>query len=480
MTGTDTQVRCTSAALAMRRETARGRRFDTITSVYGTLLIGAMTVAMVLTAVVRVDETRRGVLLGASGWLPWALAVACTCGLTAACCAVGPARTDRATTYWLLGTRVDRGALLRPAVLGSACVAGLAGAVGGLLVALTAHPGPPSGTAVLGGLLGSLIGVACHQAVLLVQGFTGRTAALGWWAKAMSLGSGLVAVIGLRLHSTVVVPGATTVVGVAAVLAATIVIGSGAVLMPVLRRVRGDDLRRGGSLVASVTDSVQMLDASAWSSRADGRRLRRHGSFPSVPAARGVWAEVLRRDLVGAWRAFPDVLSRLVLVVPVWAAGLLLGPWAAATGAVLTAYGVALVVADRLQLWLGSSSLWRLLPQDPRAVTAMWCVVPTASAMVTVSLISPMVSLPWAAALAIGPAATAAVVRRCFLPPMELGMMVDSPLGALPLGILRNVATGFDVLVVVTVLGMTAGWPVTALLAVVVLVALVCTRHPGE
>ncbi len=465
--------------LALKSRARRGKE-SSAADVY-TVFVGlALVVALLLTAVGRSFGANGGHLAGSPGWVPWGLAVAWASAFVLVCTVIGPVSAGPQIARWLLPTPLDRAGLLRGSFrLGVLSSIG-AGAVGGTVVVVAAGASEP-----LPLVAGAVVGVVSTHALYLMTVRSQRAPRrpvrrLDRAASAMLLCSCVAIIVGVHagvaIHlETIGWPAA----GAVFLVAMTTVIWAVPRRRPWLQALKSMELVRGGQMLAAVTGSVTMLDEEVLRSHGDRSRLARRSTYLSRRGRGGPLMDILLRDVTGCLRRGAELLSRLSLVLIVWVAGTLFGKTAAVVTCGVVAYLVGSSAALKLRTWLGSTSLWRFLPQPPRRITVVLCVVPTILSALVGALAGVGGPLPVGAAVTMGFSVTAGLVRRSGRPPTELGLIVFTSAGALPVGLLRSACYGIDLVALCLAAGLAFGWAASGVLAAVCLTGVVLRARPG-
>lgn len=403
--------------------------------------------------------------------------------------AVGPVVTPAATSSWLLSTPGDRGVFLRPAlrgaVLGAAVVGGL---IGGVL-ALLARTG--AGTAGIAALAGVVAGVLAPGLAALAQErhAVGLVRRVGDVLVAAGLAA-VVAVLILGPHAALphLGGGVWAVVLVVAVLAAVAFVGARAGL----GRLSRTDVTSGADLVAGIAGAASSFEVSLLSDVLAARRWRRVGSVRSRRGSGHGLVAVAVRDLLRTARSPRRLVGYAVaLVVPFALARYGLRP-AVPLAVVVLAGVVASSSAVTLRRVERSEGLARMFPFPRRELTLALLVVP---AVITLAWTVAATVLDHAGAGAVGSGlphpvslvvastlgALAGAVRSARRPPINLDslMSVDTPMGSIPFGLIRQLVRGPDIVVVAAVPLLLRLDPVYAIGWPAALLALTVTSKPG-
>ncbi|WP_425270236.1 DUF6297 family protein [Flexivirga meconopsidis] len=378
------------------------------------------------------------------------LTVAWMAGILQLCRALGPAFAGRDYVRWVLPTPIDRARVLRRNFWLTSTICAALGALGGVVVLIAAMPTGVTLTAgILAPLVGAAAGLALHQLALFGQQrwlTPGRTRNL---AGALLVAACVLATIGIRRRTGLELPPpGTVIVATVGVIVLLIYGWSLTQTRNWLRRIPVSRLIPGGDLSAAVSGSAIMLDAELLTIRSDRQLLRQHASFAMRANVGPTLLGFVVRDLTGCVRRWTVVASRLALVPGVWVVGSIFGPSMGAFCCAAVTYVVASTAGSKLRTWLGSSALWRVFPQHPTKITVALLAVPAVAAVGTGLLSAVGGGTKADVGIAVGLAATAAIVRRTYRPPLTMGAMIASPAGPVPVGLMLNVSYGIDLLVV--------------------------------
>lgn len=464
----DAAVALRSGLAAIRRDA--GARLEQVQDWYiglvGTLVLGSIGVAGVRRITrstgcgTACPDPRHGQLLAVM------LAALAIGTLVLAARTAGPLGADPARLTWLHATPADRGRLLRPVWAGRQVGFAAAGAASGVLL----------GTAVPGQVapgVGSVV-VATWAAVLL--------AAAGW--AAACLGTMAQAVHGWRTGGHVVLT-ATVVVAAACAVAVwldrvppvvpvggTALAASGvaawmvaaAVTVPasrVLRRVPAVELRRGGAATGAATASLLMLDTTAVTAWGQTRRVAARGRFASRPswgtgpvalASADVRRLVVRRPVV--------LVAAATTVLVCGALTSAAGPAPGLVLAVAAVVGLARASGGAVAAWTRSSGLRRALGGPPVVVRSALLVAPGLVLAGWGAAAVPLLGLPGWFPVCVVCGGLSSLLRSTEPPtPADYSLLVSTPMGAVPTGLLVQLATGIVEAAIPIALAGLASWP---------------------
>ncbi|MEU8225266.1 DUF6297 family protein [Kribbella sp. NPDC048915] len=419
-----------------------------------------------------------GRLIGSTPWIALPLLLAITLRVLLA---VGPVSATRATGFWLLGTPVDRAALLRPTyrfVIGGAVVTGaLIGAVGWALL------GAPLYEVVLAGALIGAALVCMAVATVWAQQSTVRSR----WTLRIADGLLAVAVIPAvqlavqqpRSTMTTTIISSSTFSGAdnhrvngdgvvlalgeagaadgpsstqLAVVALAVALVVGAVVLAVRTSRRLDRLGRvsvvaGGELLAGLAGAASSLDISMLGDVIASRHWRLKGRVRSRRGRGAQGAAIVHREFrrILRWPRRLAVAAALVVVpYAMHAAGFhVLVPIAAA----IAGFIAVRPMLDGLRSACRSTGLVRALGWDLRELRVVMAVVPGLFTLLWAAAVLPAIGSA-ADTYAVAAGIIAGAVRHASArPPSYAGPLVTSPMGAIPPGLFSQPARGFDLLV---------------------------------
>lgn len=216
--------------------------------------------------------------------------------------------------------------------------------------------------------------------------------------------------------------------------------------------------RAAGERIHAWLDAAASLDLGGVGARNDLQRDRSVGSFPSRSTrSASLMRDLVHRDVVALGRRPSIVMTRLAACAGAWLMGCLFGSTVGAVCLAVALVGLALAVTPRLRTWLASTSLWRMVPQDPRRVSWSLTVVPLIGLAVVGGLVGWAVGVG-IGGLAAGFGALTVTLRRHRRPDLQIGQTLDTPLGQLPLGLAMSLFYGSEATIVVLVVGLNVGW----------------------
>jgi hypothetical protein len=457
-------------ARSIRRYTAavaRGRSGAGLGGVLGDVYYAVITTAIGLGVALGVAGQLRETLphvpdqaLGSGISLPTVVAVCAVvvAGVVLSLAArLGPVGAEGAEATWWLGLPVDRRGLLRPALLRLPIVCGL---VAGLVVAL-----------LDGGLLADhgighvlrlgLTAALVSGALVLLAGLAqtrqvrrGVTALIGDLVIAAAPVLALVAALaGWRVQALPDVPWWVIV------LLAVLVAGTGVLLDRRLGRIRGRDLREGGSVATQASGALVSLD-----SRELGRALTDSASKPRrrrarrMRTVRGPVSAIVVADLTVLLRSprhvVQLVVSALVPVVVVITPQLA-GALGVGIAVLVSGYVGMLATSEGARRAEMAPIVDRLLPMSAKDVRRVRLIVPGVAMLVWSAVAYAAIGrwegdpLMWLAlGLVSTPVWAGAALRAAYRPsPNWEGPLVATPMGALPGGVAAVLSRGPDVAV---------------------------------
>lgn len=313
-------------------------------------------------------------------------------GLLLAIRAAGPAWADAPRRRWLLSTPGDRSVLLRGPLARSLAVAVALGALLGAGIALIDAGGEGRLTparAVIAGGVGAVVALAA--------GWLGLLAQSGSWLPRRAL-----------------------------------------------RRVPDRELARAGARVDGAVSAVAMMDASGLGAASDLRAASRRGRHRSRPLRGSATTSLLMLSGLASARSARRLGGPIAGLLVAVVGGLLLGSLVAVIALGLAALALTAALA-RVALGLAeSAALRRHLPADPRAGLAAALALPIGVASLILTAATWAVGLPLWAGVHLALVGAMAALRRTDPPPPSLGLVIATPAGALPTGLIHRLVHGPD------------------------------------
>lgn len=306
----------------------------------------------------------------------------------------GPASSDPARATWLLAAPADRAVLLRGAIARALVLGVLGGGLSGLLVGLAAAGGS-------GGLAGALPPIALTGAAGLLAG--ALLVHLALWRQGGS-------------------PDPTSAA----------------------RGVTDAELARAGQVVGAATAATLMLDATALDVLAARSRWARRGRFVSRAGTGGALVGMLSHELRALRRRRATVVLATSACLLALVVGVLLGPLAGVLAASGATFVLARVAAGGLRVWLGSPGLRRAVPSPPAQVAAVLALPALLVTLAGAWLALLPLGLPWWGGLLLAPAGLAGVIRGGDPLPPGIGVVLTSPAGPIPTGLIMRLVHGPD------------------------------------
>lgn len=431
---------------------------DAYVVVFSALVLGAMAVNVIINVHVITGGGCSSVsCLDARDALGWLFGLAAITVVLAAARLLGPMLVTPAVGTWLLTAPLDRTALVRGRLLGTAVVAALVGAaLAATGAALSAYPVDVIGWLTL------LAGTVC---VLLVAVAPVDQARGGAVVRLLAWSLGVVLWVGLVLVARDSVPALLRVPTVAPLRFAVVATAVAGVVLLVLayrslHLIRRERLVSGGNLLPGISGALASLDltlfydilvARHWRARSSVRVVRGRGSGASAL----VWREVVRL------RRTPQVLVGLAaaLVLPYLATALGLGHVMVVV-VTLTGFAAGVGLFTSLRVLSRTASLLRCFPLPAATVRlaclGVPCLVLVVWSLATTPAVHGAVGGTWgssvAVALACGVASATAAVRWMTSHPPDYRLpLITSPMGAVPTSLYVSVLRGFDVLLLGTV-----------------------------
>ncbi len=372
---------------------------------------------------------------------------------------VGPVLVTPAERTWVVSAPVERGALLRPRMIGLLLGLGVAGAVGAAAGAIAVRSAT-MGWSVLAGAAG---GIALAATAVVAQRSGAES---GGWARVpgvVLMSAGLA-----TLGGVVAAPDLGVTLPHPAASGALVLAAGGLVLAAVatvsawrdLGRLDAATLGAGAQVAtASVTAAVG-LDPSLLLNVLEVRRWRRIGSvrsrpFHAWPGARSlVLLEAEARRLtrrpgaLAVWGALALAYYAVVMAAPSWAP--VVRP--------ILAYVAAGRLAAGLRVLARAPGLARSLGVGNATLRALHTIVPALAAVAWWLVTAPAGGAsPGQVDVVIVAGVVGSVYRAATSPPMSYeGMALETPFGLFPVDLVRQLLRGPDLLGVTIVLRLLA------------------------
>ncbi len=396
--------------------------------------------------------------------------------------AVGPIGATRERLTWLLSAPADRGVLLRSRFWSTVVAASALGSAAALTPALAAtDPGtgaPPPGPLLASALTGASTGVALAAwgSILQAVGPTGprRLRRAGATVGALGALATAAALVGVGL------PGADD--GAVSVLLAGTAVTVGAVAAGVARaRLPGlpiAALRRGGRVTDALAEATLAMDTTPALVLAAARRGETAGRYRSRPLSGTGAAALLRADARRLLRRLAVPVTALLLLPLPPLLGLMFGE-----GGAIVAAGVVVAVWTRTAAagylaWAGSAGLRRMLGVPGNRATLALLAIPALGASGWSAAAVAVAGLPAVTVVALAACGLASALDAGQGPkPADLGVMISTPMGAVPVGLVQRVAG--SLIVVASCIGPLVLFrsPLAVVVAPVVLASLVVSRR---
>lgn len=391
---------------------------------------------------------------GARYWIAVAVALAAAGLAWQGLRSLGPLLVTPATQAWAASTPIDRRAWLLPRFGVLIVATAFAGAVLGLSAAAI---GGGDGVPVLGGaaLAGATCGAGGAALSVVAQGSRHRHR----WPRLLGAGltgaGAMVAIVvigahfldGRLLRPTVPLTVALAVVGVPAAVTA---VAFAARALPRLDRAT---LTTGAQFANAATAAAVMLDPSLLTGLIESRRWRGIGRVHSrrfLPGGR--WWVLLQAEVRRLYRHPSSIPTWGALALVQYAVAVAL-PSLAGPAQVIGAYLATGRFTGGLRTLNGAPGLRRTLGGDDTWLRLVHIVAPTIAAALWWLVTTPVGGAQpgWVEALLVL-AVVAAAYRNATRPPMTYGGAVaDTPLGMIPVDLLRQVIRGPDLLAVAVV-----------------------------
>lgn len=360
---------------------------------------------------------------------------------------VGPLQVGPAVQSWLASTPMSRRALLAPRFAGLALVAAFGAALLGAAVAAIGR----SGGYLWAALAGLAWGTVFAAGAVAAQAWLGRRTR--WPAVALA-GAGGLLVLGVVLahglwNQAPAAPGSSVLpaIALAGVLPAVVLLVLAVRALPGIDRA---SLSTGARIASAASSAVLLLDPSMLAVMLENQRWRAVGRVRSGRFLRGPrWWVLLQADLRRVGRNRAALGWWVVLVLAVYAVEAAL-PSVAGAVQVIAAYLAADRFAGGLRGISRSAGLRRAIGGSDGGLKLTHLVVPALAATLWWLATVPAVGAGpiWLAVLLI--AGVAATVYRAATRGSMVygGTVAETPMGAVPVDLIRQVVRGPDLLFV--------------------------------
>ncbi|WNV88132.1 DUF6297 family protein [Umezawaea sp. Da 62-37] len=348
----------------------------------------------------------------------------------------GPVLVSGAAQSWLLSTPVDRRSLLAPRFFALLGVGAVAGAALGVAVA------PPVA------LVGAPVGVLVCAALVDAQA-SRRGAAVTRHVTTVVIVAQVVLLAVLAVipdlpwpHLAATIPAAVTAVVCAAV-------ASWHAHRTLTALTRGS-LSAGSEIATATATATTWLNPTLLSDTVVTRQARAAGAVRSVRFRGGRVRSLLRADLTRHRRGPLGLVVFCALLPVPYLVDRVAAPTVTAAVHVVCVYLVADRFARGLRVVGRSPALRRALGGSDTASTLVHLALPTTAALLWTLATAPVLTPVHAALSVLG--SVAAVYRGATKPPMEYSSpLLDTPMGAMPIGIIARMLRGPGLVVVVAV-----------------------------
>ncbi len=445
------------ARLSRARRAHHGRsRGDVLTDLYMMLWLGVVYGGILISDV----RDHLGGPPGAPGaaleraWLGTGVLLAGAGGLWTMLRSLGPLLATPAEQAWGLSTPIDRRGWLLPRFARLTGGGALAAALAAAAFSILAVRGAGLGLTALAGLGWGAAGVALAVAAQGAPAGRRWPAAVGralLAAGAAAAGAVVAARYGGRAlprPAGPVAPGLALLGAVAAVAAVT-------PALRVLGRLDRAALGEGAALAGAAVSAAVGIDPWQLSRMIELRRWRRLARVRSRPFPRalpGRWGALLAAEMRRATRR-PGALAMWAALALAQYAVAVVAPSLAAPAHVVGAYLAAGRLAGGLRTVARSPGLRRALGGDELRLRLVHLALPALGTILWWALTFPAGGPP------LGPAeillvagVVAAAYRAATRPPMSYGgALIETPIGLVPVELIRQLARGPDVLAVVMI-----------------------------
>jgi hypothetical protein len=435
------------------RQRAPRRFVRRLLDIYDTLFGLAMIGGLLAETVVHTASSHRGTAAGGSGPVTeWTVIVVAALVIVVSLTglrAIGPIMVGRAAYTWIVSTPVDRGGVLVRRLLGLVAIMAGGGAVIGAVLTLTRSPGLPGPAWIV--TTGLLAGVIVTTVAVVLQ--SGRASGDPVRQAGNYVIMALVAVAAVGTAAARL--GWTPPAPVIAPLALIVPAGVLAVLLAAVAWIRLSRLDRhaltsGNDLATAAVVAGAWLDPSLLAAAMETRRSRRMGRVRSRRITGGWVTALLRAELARVRRRPSAVLVWSGLLLVPYLAGLIFSGLVAAPVHLLGTFLAADRFAGGLRTVCRSSALRFALGGSDQDLRLVHLLLPAGAAVAWGALAAP--ALPAHVLLTAAISAVGAVVviyRMATRPPMDYASpMLATPFGVVPVNLLRQVARGPALLIV--------------------------------
>jgi hypothetical protein len=394
-------------------------------------------------------------------WLVLALLMVVTVLSWRALHLLGPLITTPAAQAWCVATPVGRAAWLRTPM---GWLLTVTGAVGAGFAVLAAWAGLAGAAAFAwAAVAGAGLGAALAATAVLMQSRRSPVTGAGAWGPVLGVGVGLAAIAAV-FPSAITVSPPRLPAALVAVVAVAFAGWSIRAAYPALSGIDRSTLAGGAQIAGAVMSAAVMLDPLYLTEVIAGRRWRRLGRIHSRHwrPGRRAWV-LLQADVRRQWRRRSDLFTWAALLVAPYATAAF-APAAVGSVRIVAAYLAAGRLAGGLRVVCRSAALRRSLGGANWTLRSIHLVVPATGVLVWWLCTLPAGGGPApAVAVVLVLGLVAAIYRTAARKPMTYdGGLADTPLGPIPVTLLRQVVSGPDLVAVLVVVGLFAGAATTS------------------
>ncbi|MFC9694886.1 DUF6297 family protein [Kribbella sp. NPDC056951] len=394
---------------------------------------------------------------------------------------IGPVSGSQATGFWLLGTPINRSALLRPTYWKAIAGTAVLGAV--LSTVAWAVLGSPYTSLVEASIVTTALMLCAACATVWAQQSARRT----WWTLRVAdllLVAGVIPAVWLAVQrftdpdevqfANVILYLSPTYsdevpamsledfrVPLIGFVALVVVLGLVVWTARTLGRLGRTSVIAGGELLAGLAGAASSLDPSMLADVVAGRHWRLKGRAKTRRGRGSQGGALIHREFVRILR-WPRrlVMAFALLVVPYAVAGAGFDPLVP-IAAGFAGFAAIRPLMDGLRSVCRSKGLVRALGYDLRELRVLMAIAPGLITVVWALAAYPILG-SGAATFAVGAGVIAGAVRQASArPPSYSGPLVASPMGAIPPGLFSQPMRGFDVLLIClapVLLGLSSTW----------------------